>query len=147
MFGLVACILFFRLIRVIWHLRTESSVKLSTFLYSLPLHYSAIDLTSLLFWVFLTGRRFPGWGWVWPRKAVLQNWQDANLKEVAMVIAFPCFANYDFATKAINLIIVDFWQFRYYPANIYLFEVSNRNTRKRCEIYSELTIKTPEQGQ
>ena len=64
-----------------------------------------------------------------------------------MVITFPCFANYDFATKAINLIIVDFWQFRYYPANIYLFEVSNRNTRKRCEIYSELTIKTPEQGQ
>ena len=30
------------------------------------------------------------------------------------------------------------------PANIYLFKVNNRNTRKRCEICSKLTIKTPE---
>ena len=30
------------------------------------------------------------------------------------------------------------------PANIYLFKVNNRNTRKRCEIFSKLTIKTPE---
>ena len=29
-----------------------------------------------------------------------------------------------------------------YPANIYLLKVNNRNTRKRCEIYSKLTIKT-----
>ena len=30
-----------------------------------------------------------------------------------------------------------------YPANIYLLKVSNRNTRKRCEIFSKLTITTP----
>ena len=30
------------------------------------------------------------------------------------------------------------------PANIQLFKVNNRNTRKRCEICSKLTIKTPE---
>ena len=30
------------------------------------------------------------------------------------------------------------------PANIYLFKVNNRNTIKRCEICSELTIKTTE---
>ena len=29
-------------------------------------------------------------------------------------------------------------------ANIYLCTANNRNTRKRCEICSELTIKTPE---
>ena len=29
-------------------------------------------------------------------------------------------------------------------ANIYLFEVNYRHTRKRCEISSKLTIKTPE---
>ena len=29
-------------------------------------------------------------------------------------------------------------------ANIQLFKVNNRNTRKRCEICSKLTIKTPE---
>ena len=32
----------------------------------------------------------------------------------------------------------------HYPANIYLFKVNNRNTRKRCEICSTLTIKTPQ---
>ena len=29
-------------------------------------------------------------------------------------------------------------------ANIYLFNVKNRNTTKRCETCSKLTIKTPE---
>ena len=33
------------------------------------------------------------------------------------------------------------------PANIYLFKVNNRNTRKRCETCSKLTIKTPERRQ
>ena len=28
--------------------------------------------------------------------------------------------------------------------NIYLFKVNNKHTRKRCEICSKLTIKTPE---
>ena len=32
-----------------------------------------------------------------------------------------------------------------FPANIYLFKVNNRNTRKRCDICSTLTIKAPEQ--
>ena len=32
------------------------------------------------------------------------------------------------------------------PANIYLFKVNNRNPRKRCQICSKLTIKTPERG-
>ena len=30
-----------------------------------------------------------------------------------------------------------------YTAGIYMFKVNNRNTRKRCEICSKLTIKTP----
>ena len=29
------------------------------------------------------------------------------------------------------------------PADVYLFKVNNRNTRKRCEICSKLRIKTP----
>ena len=33
------------------------------------------------------------------------------------------------------------------PTNIYLFIVNNRDTRKRCEICSKLTIKTPERRQ
>ena len=31
-----------------------------------------------------------------------------------------------------------------HPTNIYLFNVNNNNTRKRCNICSKLTIKTPE---
>ena len=31
----------------------------------------------------------------------------------------------------------------YYPPNIYLFKVSNRNTSEKCKICSKLTIKTP----
>ena len=35
-----------------------------------------------------------------------------------------------------------------FPANIYLFKVNNRNTRrKKFKICSKLTIKTPEQHQ
>ena len=30
------------------------------------------------------------------------------------------------------------------PAGIYRLKVNNRNIRTRCEIYSKLTIKTPE---
>ena len=32
----------------------------------------------------------------------------------------------------------------YLPGNIYLFKFNNRNTRKKCEICSMLTIKKPE---
>ena len=33
------------------------------------------------------------------------------------------------------------------PSGISLPKVNNRNTRTRCEIYSKLTIKTPERRQ
>ena len=39
------------------------------------------------------------------------------------------------------------YMFEKYPANIYLFEVNYKNTRKRCKICSKLTIKTPERRQ
>ena len=32
----------------------------------------------------------------------------------------------------------------FFPDGTYLFKVNNGNTRRACEIYSELTIKTPE---
>ena len=34
-----------------------------------------------------------------------------------------------------------------FPANIYLFKVNNRNTRKMCKICSNFSIKIPERGQ
>ena len=41
--------------------------------------------------------------------------------------------------------ILDLWS-HMLPVNIYLFKVNNRNTRKRCEICSKLTIKTSDVG-
>ena len=35
----------------------------------------------------------------------------------------------------------------YIPANIYLLKVNNRNTSKRCEICSNLSMKTSERRQ
>ena len=32
----------------------------------------------------------------------------------------------------------------YFSAKIYLLKVSNSNTRKKCQVCSKLTIKTPE---
>ena len=46
-----------------------------------------------------------------------------------------------------NLSHVNNFLFHIYPANIYLFKVSNRNNRKRWEIFSKLTIKTPKRRQ
>ena len=34
-----------------------------------------------------------------------------------------------------------------FPVGIYMFKVNNKNTRKRCEIWSKLTIKTSERPQ
>ena len=38
-------------------------------------------------------------------------------------------------------------KFFYYPDDINLFKVNYGNTRTVCEVYSKLTIKTPEQRQ
>ena len=35
----------------------------------------------------------------------------------------------------------------HHPANMFLFKVNNRNTRKKCEIRPNLTIKTQERRQ
>ena len=34
-----------------------------------------------------------------------------------------------------------------YPAGNYMFKVNNKSTRRRCEISSKLTIKTPDRRQ
>ena len=48
-------------------------------------------------------------------------------------------------TKPIKIIwFGDFYSMKV-PANIYLFKVNNRNTRKTCEIWSKLTKKKLEQ--
>ena len=61
---------------------------------------------------------------------------------------FFCFYHY---FEHINVLVLVFllWlelsRSNSFPAKIYLFKVNNRNTRKRYEICSKLTIETPEQ--
>ena len=46
-----------------------------------------------------------------------------------------------------QLIIIAKWnKYEVYATNIYLFKFNNRNARKRCEIGSKITIKTPKRG-
>ena len=54
-------------------------------------------------------------------------------------------ANCKLTSSAIESI--DTFQRQNYLVNIYLLKVANRDTRKRCETYSKLTIKTPERYQ
>ena len=39
------------------------------------------------------------------------------------------------------------WNCRTNPTSIYPLKVDNRNIRARCELWSKLTIKTPERSQ
>ena len=70
---------------------------------------------------------------------------------------FVCFGNANFANSRMactnksvikeKFIVIDDTEFAsfmiyYNPANIYLFKVNNRSTRKRCEIFSKLTSHT-----
>ena len=72
--------------------------------------------------------------------------------ETRKLIPSPKVATYDLQPtmsavevgQAVRKIFTRFKRFRSSPASIYLLIVNNRNTRKRCEICSKLTIKTPE---
>ena len=64
---------------------------------------------------------------------------------INVVLVFARFLNFEqsfFVSAPSNKIM-----FKGNPANIYLLKVSSRNTRKRCELCSKLTIKTPEPRQ
>ena len=56
------------------------------------------------------------------------------------VIVFLCFLYFFRSVLSFEFDVIS----KYYPANIYLFKVNNRNSRKKCGICSKLTIKTPE---
>ena len=49
--------------------------------------------------------------------------------------------------KSFCIILFAVWKESLTPVNIYLLKVNNKNTRKRCEIYSKLIVKGPKQRQ
>ena len=75
-------------------------------------------------------------------------YHTSSISEILHVIMEPSLAmishidkdSFDFKNRLDKLVILE----PHFLANIYLFKVTNKNTRKRCEIFSRLTIKTPE---
>ena len=62
-----------------------------------------------------------------------KNYQNSALKLLCEeIVPYSMDSSYDYVVKNNS-------------ANIYLFKVNNKNTRKRCEISSKLTITTPKQ--
>ena len=71
----------------------------------------------------------------------IQEWKDCNagICDNSKKIYF---GNLTFLSKRSNSLL-----FQLNPAGSYLPKVNRRNTRRRCEICSKLTIKTPERRQ
>ena len=59
-------------------------------------------------------------------------------------LVFMCFPQFNLCKLNLNFFLFALTQFAN-PANIYLFKLNNKKTRKRCVIRSVLRIKTPEQ--
>ena len=64
--------------------------------------------------------------------SILDVWQDSEYASASSVFAIRKTGCGVGSESRIN-----------HPASIYLFKVNNRNTRKRCEMCSKVTIKTP----
>ena len=96
---------------------------------------------------------------LWPPKIYFDRWFFIFLFMVNGRGIFICSAGYqvlmekkaEVSIQCTKIVLIAalisvfnrFWGGRS-PANIYLFKFNNRNTRKRCEMCSKLTIKTPE---
>ena len=63
------------------------------------------------------------------------------LQNILIETSNICLKNFQIA----YLVLWLFFNVIMFPAGIYMFKVNNRNTRKRCEICSKLTIKIQEQ--
>ena len=70
---------------------------------------------------------------------ILNEWNHFFGGTPTLMLLFVIFFHQPFPPFQVTY----FWN-GHCPANIYLFKVNNKNTRKRCEICSKLTIKTPE---
>ena len=74
---------------------------------------------------------------------VLSFWSNLYISSLYITVLFTVPTIYSFWT--ISFAFGKHIWFNYFPVNIYLFTVTNRNTRKRCEICSKITTNTREQ--
>ena len=65
-----------------------------------------------------------------------------NIRKPLVFLCFPGVSKDTSGMKWVKKYQSKKWLYKL-PANIYLYKVNNRNTRKRCEICSKLTIETP----
>ena len=72
---------------------------------------------------------------------------ESYLSKNVFPVNFAVFLEHVSFTTSVNescCFAVNLQRVEFITASIYLLEVNNRNTRTSCEIYSKLTIKTPE---
>ena len=90
---------------------------------------------------------------VFANSAVCKNMRTGNLQHTFYNILpdYESIPKYIIGDPTLLLTLYCMKEFRYCiennPAGIYLLKVNNRNTWTRYEIYSELTMKTPERRQ
>ena len=85
-------------------------------------------------------------------KSWIKSWGDCGVhdhikdqKDIDFVCGKSiCMIFFIFRQLVLNCYLICFISVRGNPASVYLLKVNTRNTRKRCEICSKLTIKTPE---
>ena len=74
------------------------------------------------------------------RKSITKTIKQGSFKAFIIELTQQHFQDLEVILKYAQQVI-PYSKLRKYPVNIYLFNVDNRNTRKRCEICSNLTIK------
>ena len=92
--------------------------------------------------------------WIWIHTLIPVCFLASNIQVGSTIIIL--YSNIStFFKKSFNYFFVSFWcLFQFHSstkarklAGNYMFKFNNRKTRTRCEIFSKLTIKTPERRQ
>ena len=99
-------------------------------------------MVSTTFACILPRLLFPHLGERLLEKASIWRWEF--MSKMILALAYKIFFE---LTKSLAPNMRQKKYLRIYPAGNYMFKVNNRDTRTRCEIFSKLTIKIPEQRQ
>ena len=101
------------------------------------------DVTNFIFRIPISNQFFYTWFF---QASLVDMVYGTNCSINHLLKWIKCFCKL-FLLIQISLVLYETLLWEPYPTNIYLFQVNNGNTRKRCEICSKLTIKTTEQRQ
>ena len=73
------------------------------------------------------------------------NSEDPNMEDASTTMFMATSNVFEANVASQKVLLIESHFFRLYPANIWLFNVNNKNSRKKCEIRPKLAIKTLKQ--